>query len=373
MPIAVLHVSATGVGGATAACVVLRSFDASESLEERTVTVRTVATRGSGRSFERELSLLRAVLGAVESEIQVAVIGGYVWLDGTTRPGLGAHLYQALGESISVLGIADARCDAGKPEALEVRRGRGSRPVFVTSVGFPPPVVGKLVGAMHGRGRIPWALARAAALGRGRERPRRFARPAAEAHPKTPRRLPSYARIDHRLDAGDHRYLELLPEVAASPALQRISPDPRVRQRLVERAVVQIRGRRGYAFVDVEAPCIVLSESYYASGAHLDLYLDLLHELTHLRQLAEGFDLWDERFEYVDRPTEVEGYAVAIEEGRRLGMTEDDVFRHLSNPWMTEADVRRLIGHIDTYLGGGALPNLALAHRVVRRKAWRPW
>ena len=28
-------------------------------------------------------------------------------------------------------------------------------------------------------------------------------------------------------------------------------------------------------------------------------------------------DLWDERFAYVDRITEIEGYAVAVEEGRR--------------------------------------------------------
>jgi len=205
--------------------------------------------------------------------------------------------------------------------------------------------------------------------------PRRFPRRAATTRPAagTRRRLPHYARIDRGLRPGDHPYLELLPAVAASPALQRISPDPRVRQRLVERAVVQIRGQRGYAFVDVEAPCIVLSEWYYAHGGPLDLYLDLLHEVTHLRQLTEGFDLWDERFEYVDRPTEVEGYAVAIEEGRRLGMTEHDVFQNLSNPWMTEAEVRRLIGHIDTYLGGGELPNLALARQTLGRKAWRPW
>jgi hypothetical protein len=63
------------------------------------------------------------------------------------------------------------------------------------------------------------------------------------------------------------------------------------------------------------------------------LYLDLLHELTHLRQLDEGLDLWDERFAYVHRPTEIEGHAIAIEEGRRLGMTSEDVSDHLAALW----------------------------------------
>jgi deoxyribonuclease V len=372
VPIAVCDIDSDAPGSATAACVVLRSFDSSESLEERVVRLRQ-APPGASRSSDLELLLLRAALDALVTDVQVVVIRGYVWLGGTTRPGLGARLYQALRESVSVLGIAEARLADGKPDVLEIARGRNPRPLFVTSVGFPPPVVGKLVRAMHGGGRLPWAMARAAALSGGREPAKRFHRRASHAGARAMRRLPRCARLNRTLWAGNHEYLEVLPEVTDSPALHRISPDPRIRQRLVERAVVQIRGQRGYAFVDVETPCIVLSEAYYRKGSHLDLYMDLLHELTHLRQLTEGFDLWDDRFEYVDRPTEVEGYAVAIEEGRRLGMTERDAFQHLSNPWMTEADTRRLIAHIDTYLDGGELPNIALARQVSRRKAWRPW
>ncbi|MBI5546080.1 MAG: hypothetical protein HY901_19490 [Deltaproteobacteria bacterium] len=185
--------------------------------------------------------------------------------------------------------------------------------------------------------------------------------------------LPDFARLDRSLAAGDHRYLALVPSIQRSPALIRVAPDPSVRSRLVESASVQIRGGRGYAFVDVETPCIVLSEWYYQAGSDLDLYLDLLHELTHLRQLEDGFDLWDERFEYVDRPTEVEGYAVAIEEGRRLGMTDDLVLQHLSNPWMSDADIQRLVGHVDRFLNGGELPNIAQAREGAARKSRRPW
>lgn len=185
--------------------------------------------------------------------------------------------------------------------------------------------------------------------------------------------LPEYACVERSLEPGAHRYLALLPGVERSPALVRMAPEEASRMRLLHGASVHVREGRGYAFVDVETPCIVLSEWYYRQGAELDLYLDLLHELTHLRQLDEGFDLWDDRFEYVDRPTEVEGYAIAVEEGRRLGMGEEDIVRHLSNPWMTPDDVRRLLGHVDAFLGGGDLPNIVLARQATARRSRRPW
>ena len=185
--------------------------------------------------------------------------------------------------------------------------------------------------------------------------------------------LPDFVCVDRSLAPGDHPFLAVIPGAAASPALERIARDPAARARLLQRAVVQVRGRRGYAFVDVEAPCIVLAETYLRQGEAVDVYLDLLHELTHLRQLEEGLDLWDERFAYVDRPTEVEGYAVAVEEARRLGASEAEVLDHLSNPWMSLADVRRLLAHIEAFLATGALPNLEEARRPAPRRPRRPW
>jgi len=197
----------------------------------------------------------------------------------------------------------------------------------------------------------------------------------AHGAPETPMpgSLPAFARVDRSLAPGDHPFLAILPDVAASPALARIAAEPAARARLLDRALVQIRGDRGYAFVDVERPCIVLSERYFREGDEVDIYLDLLHELTHLRQLEEGLDLWDERFAYVDRPTEVEGYAVAIEEGRRLAMTDQEIVDHLSNPWMTAGEVARLLHNVDVFLTDGILPNLEEAKRPAPRRPRRPW
>jgi hypothetical protein len=162
--------------------------------------------------------------------------------------------------------------------------------------------------------------------------------------------LPPFARPVRDLASGVYPYLTLLPAIFESPALKRIGNAAHKGEELVRAAVVHIRPDQSFCWVDEDVPCIVLSERYYKTGSDLDLYLDLLHEVTHIRQHHEGKDLWDSSFEYHRRPTEIEGYAVAIEEGRRLGMSEAAIFEHLSNPWMSPAQVKELLEAINAHL-----------------------
>ena len=203
---------------------------------------------------------------------------------------------------------------------------------------------------------------------------RRQARPQTSVDDASPaRRLPSFAIVVRDLDTGLHPYLALLPKAVESPAMTRILDHGPAPATFLREVRVRISAERGYAHVDDEAREIVLAEGYYREGSALDLYLDLLHELTHIRQLSQGHDLWNESFAYHDRPTEVEGYAVAVEEGRRLGFTEAAVLEHLKNPWMSRAEVRRLLGHIDAFLGGGPLPHAAEALRGAPFVVRHPW
>ena len=162
--------------------------------------------------------------------------------------------------------------------------------------------------------------------------------------------LPDYACLNRNVGLGTHPYLEVLPGAARSPALRRVARDEAKRAALLRDAKVRVLPVPGYAFIYVRAPCIVLSWFYLKIGRDRDLYLDLLHELTHLRQLSEGAELWDESFAYVDRPTEIEAYAVATEEGRRLGMSEEELLEHLHNPWMSTAGARKLRQNVDEFL-----------------------
>ncbi len=166
--------------------------------------------------------------------------------------------------------------------------------------------------------------------------------------------LPPYAQVVRGLAAGVHPYLRILPRVLESPAIIRILQDGARAAAFVGQARVRVSSELGYAYVDVEAREIVLAKRYYATGSSLDLYLDLLHELTHLRQLAEGLDVWDESFPYPSRPTEVEAYAVAVEEGRRLGMDEAALIEHVTNPCLSESEVKELYANVLRFLNRGA-------------------
>ena len=162
--------------------------------------------------------------------------------------------------------------------------------------------------------------------------------------------LPEYTQVNRMLKCGLHPYRMLLPRLEESPIAHRIASPVTPLGPLMDNAQVDIRPGKGFLWVDISIPAITLMEDYYCIAAPLDLYLDLVHELTHLRQFAEGQNIWDHSLDYVDRPTEIEGYALAVLEGMRLGMNEDDVLHHLSNPWMDSSEIARLRVNIDRFL-----------------------
>jgi hypothetical protein len=152
------------------------------------------------------------------------------------------------------------------------------------------------------------------------------------------------------LALGTHPFLSLLPGALESPAVRLIGTDRIPGLTVIEKARVCLVSKNGFCWVDETIPCIVLSMAYYQAGSDLDLYLDLLHEVTHIRQILEGRDVWDDAFLYHRRPTEIEGYAVAVFECRRLGLDEKDIRDHLANPWMTPKQVTELLASVNAFL-----------------------
>ncbi|TLZ58789.1 MAG: hypothetical protein E6K16_08150 [Methanobacteriota archaeon] len=98
----------------------------------------------------------------------------------------------------------------------------------------------------------------------------------------------------------------------------------------------------GYMGVSDEDGHLVVSAHYLRTGNPRDIYLDVVHELVHVKQFRDGRQLFPEDFEYSTAPTEIEAYTVCIAEGRRLGMTDREVLEYLKVPWMDDKDWRRL-------------------------------
>ncbi len=72
------------------------------------------------------------------------------------------------------------------------------------------------------------------------------------------------------------------------------------------------------------------------------VYLDLVHELRHVKQFRDGKPLFYPKLSYVDAPSEIEAYRFTVDEGRRIGLSERSLFAYLKTEWMTEAEHRRL-------------------------------
>ena len=73
------------------------------------------------------------------------------------------------------------------------------------------------------------------------------------------------------------------------------------------------------------------------------LYLDIIHELCHVKQHLQGRNLYDRSKAYVDRETEIEAYQVTIQEARRIGLNEDHIANYLRVGWITSEEHKRLV------------------------------
>ena len=124
-----------------------------------TATIEQVPAYEPGAFYKRELPCLLAVLAAVDlAAVRGVVVDGYVTLGTEGRPGLGQHLYAALGGRVPVVGVAKTRFAGVAPQVVPVLRGQSQNPLYVTSVGLPVAEAARQVAAMHGAYRFPALL-----------------------------------------------------------------------------------------------------------------------------------------------------------------------------------------------------------------------
>jgi deoxyribonuclease V len=152
--------------GAVAACVLFRDWADEAPGAERVERIARVEPYRPGQFYRRELPCLLAVLGPVAEGLRAVVIDGYVWLRDESAPGLGGHLYEALGRAVPVVGVAKTRFRSAEV-ARPVLRGGSGRPLYVTAAGVSADEAAGHVRAMHGPYRTPTLLKRVDQLCRG--------------------------------------------------------------------------------------------------------------------------------------------------------------------------------------------------------------
>jgi deoxyribonuclease V len=145
--------------GARAAGVLFRGWTDAESTQELVRIIDRVEPYVPGQFYRRELPCLLAVVEGVAGPLDAILVDGYVWLKGEETPGLGRHLYEALGRNVPVIGVAKT-CFVSARTARPIKRGSSEKPLYVTAAGIDVLEAARLVQGMHGPHRLPTLLKR---------------------------------------------------------------------------------------------------------------------------------------------------------------------------------------------------------------------
>jgi hypothetical protein len=119
--------------------------------------------------------------------------------------------------------------------------------------------------------------------------------------------------------------------------------DSSLLERILSVTEVTVTSQADYMHVNDKDGSLFVGLDYLQKGEVHHLYLDIIHELIHVRQYLEGKELFDEKFNYVDRPTEIEAYQGAVDEARKLGMSEDAIADYIYVEWITSVEHERLL------------------------------
>jgi deoxyribonuclease V len=145
---------------ATVACIIFSDWHDKDIIGQYVGQISEVKPYEPGRFYKRELPCLLYVLGKIVEPIDMILIDGYVWLDEKKSPGLGAYLYEALGKSTPIIGVAKSRFKDSE-FAQKVYRGKSKSPLYITSVGIDSGIASGYIRKMHGDYRIPTMLRKA--------------------------------------------------------------------------------------------------------------------------------------------------------------------------------------------------------------------
>lgn len=101
--------------------------------------------------------------------------------------------------------------------------------------------------------------------------------------------------------------------------------------------------RFGYMGVSDVDGHILISTHHLQNSDFRVLYLDVVHELVHVKQFMDGKQLFNSEFEYVDSPVEVEAYKHCVKEAKRIGMTDEEIIEYLKVEWVDPESHKRLV------------------------------
>lgn len=153
-------------------------------------------------------------------------------------------------------------------------------------------------------------------------------------------------KVNHDVENGTYNLDEIFVNLKSAAILLKIFETKEDLDYVFENISVIVNENTHYMHVQNDDASIVIGKKHLQNSEKKILYLDIIHELVHVKQQRQGLDLYDKSYSYVDRPTEIEAYAIAVEEARNLGMGDREIFEYLHVEWISHDEHKRLASRV---------------------------
>lgn len=153
-------------------------------------------------------------------------------------------------------------------------------------------------------------------------------------------------RVRRKAGVGEYKLSEVFTGLESSSALLKVFGSKTQMTKILKHLKLRVERSDSGLWLDRDTGTICIGSKHLTSAKSDFLYLDVIHVLVHVRQFLEGKELYDQAFEYVDRPTELEAYRTTVAEARRVGMEENEILRYLRMDAVDDSELGKLMERI---------------------------
>jgi hypothetical protein len=153
-------------------------------------------------------------------------------------------------------------------------------------------------------------------------------------------------RVRRNAEVGEYKLSEVFAGLESSSALAKVFGSKTQMAKILRHLKLRVERNDSGLWLDRDTGTICIGVKHLTTAKSDFLYLDVIHVLVHVRQFLEGKELYDQAFEYVDRPTELEAYRATVAEARRVGMAENEILKYLRMDAVDDSELGKLMEKI---------------------------
>jgi len=149
-------------------------------------------------------------------------------------------------------------------------------------------------------------------------------------------------QINRKLEPGRYKIPDAFPDIRQDTLILEIFGSKEEVDCILDTIYIKVVDVPHYMNVDNNDGTINVGLGHLKQSEPVILYLDIIHELFHVKQQRKGIDLYDRSVAYVDRQTEIEAYEFTVKAAREIGLTDKEILDYLWVEWITPEDHVRL-------------------------------